>query len=350
MMGNNRLNMIFNVDIMNKKITASDVAAHVGVSRSAVSRAFTEGASVAPEKRAKIIAAAKELGYQPNVFARTLSTPSSRKRSNLVAILISDFSNPYQSYLFEELSSVLQANNKQPMLLNVKDVDDVDELIFRLSGYQVDGVIAVMGSLPAEKFNQCLKLALPLITLGRADKRGLIPSVQTDNIKAGQLAAQHFIEAGLTKLGFLAGRADGVASNERFQGFNDTLLAQGLTPPVVIEAGKYGYSAGFETGRQQANELLKLEGIFCASDALAMGLFDYCRDHTDLAIPKQFRIIGCDNVPQGAWEGYQLTSVAQPVKQIADTVMELLQAMWDEEENIAVMTKLEPTLVRRRTA
>ena len=93
-----------------KKVTAADVAAHIGVSRSSVSRAFTEGASIRDDKRRQIMTAAKELGYQPNYFARTLSTPSQKARSNMVAILIGDFANPFQAYLFEELSNALQAN------------------------------------------------------------------------------------------------------------------------------------------------------------------------------------------------------------------------------------------------
>lgn len=334
---------------MNKKVTASDVAAYVGVSRSAVSRAFTEGASIHLEKRKAILAAAKELGYQPNLFARTLSTSAQRKRSHLVAILISDFTNPYQAYLFEELSTTLQLNGEQPMLLNVKQAADLDEAIRRLAGYQVDGVIAVMGSLPSGSLNQCLQLSLPLVTLGRADEQGLISSVQTDNVKAGQLAAQHMLSQGLTTLGFLAGRADGQASIERLTGFRDTLIANGIAEPVVLEAGRYGYNAGFELGTRVIETLRKLEGVFCASDALAMGLIDNCREVNRLAIPDQLKVIGCDDVPQAAWQGYQLTSVAQPVGDIAQQVLRLLQRMWQGDDHSPRRVRLEPRLTVRRT-
>ncbi|WP_432468318.1 LacI family DNA-binding transcriptional regulator [Agarivorans sp. Z349TD_8] len=334
---------------MNKKVTAADVAAHVGVSRSAVSRAFTAGASVHPKKRAKILAAAKELSYQPNFFARTLSTPVSRQRSNLVAILISDFSNPYQSYLFEQLSTALQQSGKQPMLLNVKQAEDMDAAILRLSGYQVDGVIAVMGSLPATSFNQCLKLSLPLVTLGRADERGLIPSVQTDNLTAGRLAAQHFVSQGLTELGFVAGRADGQASLERYQGFKEALTEHGIPAPLLLEAGRYTYAAGYALAARELTSLRQLAGVFCASDALAMGLMDCCRGHADLAIPKQLKVIGCDDVPQAAWQGYQLSTVAQPVEQMVAQVLLLLQRMWDGDQRICSMNRLAPSLIIRQT-
>ncbi|MEC5342770.1 substrate-binding domain-containing protein [Brenneria populi] len=342
----NRNNIIINTK---KRVTASDVAAHVGVSRSAVSRAFTDGASIHPEKRAKIMEAAKALGYQPNFFARTLSTPARRKRSNLVAILISDFSSPYQCYLFEELSAVLQLYGKQPMLLNVKQAEDLDDAILRLSGYQVDGAIAVVGSLPAERFGQCLKLSLPLVTLGRTDARGLIPSVQTDNLKAGKLAAARLIAQGLVRLGFVAGRSDGQASNERYRGFSEGALSHGLAAPYRLDAGHYSYRAGFALGERAIDALRGLEGVFCASDALAMGLMDSCREVGRLSVPGRLKVIGCDDVPQAAWQGYQLTSVAQPVTQIAEQVMRLLHIIWRGEEEIPMLTRLEPQLKVRRS-
>lgn len=334
---------------MNKRITSADLAAYVGVSRSAVSRAFTDGASINKDKRDQILKAAKELGYQPNFFARTLSTPSPKARSHLVAILISDFSNPYQSHLFEQLSTVLQKHGKQPMLLNVRNEDDLATDILRLSGYQVDGVVAVMGSLPAESLTLCLKLSLPLVILGRSDTSGQIASVQTDNICAGELAADHFIANGLTRLGFLAGRKDGQASNERYQGFFRQLQKHGIKVSR-LEAGRYGYKAGFEAGKLYRSELSKLEGLFCASDALALGLIDSCRQLNHIDVPNQLRIIGCDNVPQAEWYGYQLTTVAQPVMSIAEHVYQLLAEMWHEGNMSKASTvRLKPKLIVRAT-
>ncbi|MEZ8646738.1 LacI family DNA-binding transcriptional regulator [Vibrio cyclitrophicus] len=332
-----------------KTVTAQDVAEHVGVSRSAVSRAFTEGASIQADKRDRIIEAAKTLGYQPNLFARTLSTPAQKKRSNLVAILISDFSNPYQSHLFEVLSNRLQQHGKQPMLLNVKHEQDLGQAILRLSGYQVDGVIAVAGSLPVEGFEQCLRLSLPLVTLGRADERGIIPSVQTDNVQAGRLAAEHLIRLGITKLGFIAGRQDGSASNERYQGFKNAVEKQLGFIPEHLCAQSYGYSAGFELAIREIETIRELDGIFCASDALAMGVLDSCRDIARIPVPEQLRIVGCDNVPQAAWQGYQLTTIAQPVNEIAKTVMEKLNSIGSNHPDTPADTRLSPRLKVRST-
>ncbi|MTC59494.1 LacI family DNA-binding transcriptional regulator [Providencia rustigianii] len=332
-----------------KKVTAEDVAEAAGVSRSSVSRAFTDGASIHPQKQKKILEAAKQLGYQPNFFARTLSMPTQKKRSNIVAILVSDLSNPYESYLFEVLSRTLQSHGKQPMLLNVKLEDDLDEAILRLSGYQIDGVVAVVGSLPADHFHQCLKLSLPLITLGRSDTTGIIPSVQTDNVLVGEMAAEHLLSLGLRKFGFLAGRQDGQASNERYQGFKRCLMAAGVTESIYLQAGSYSYQAGFDAAWQQREQLMLLDGIFCASDSLAMGLMDCCRQKLNLSIPQQLNVVGCDDIPMAAWQGYQLTTLAQPVNGIAQHVLALLEGIWMKSEDSPNMVRLAPELKVRES-
>ena len=334
----------------NRKVTASDVAEVAGVSRSSVSRAFTEGASIHPKKQQKILEAAKKLGYQPNFFARTLGMPSQKKRSNIVAILVSDLSNPYESYLFEALSSALQGHGKQPMLLNVKQASDLDGAILQLSGYQIDGVVAVVGSLPAEHFHLCLKLSLPLITLGRADATGLIPSVQTNNQLAGEMAAKYLLSLGLSKLGFMAGRGDGQASNERYQGFKRYLMALGQSEPICLSAGSYRYQAGFEAALLHQPQMTSLEGLFCAADSLALGVMDYCRQRLNIEIPQQLRIIGCDNIPMAGWEGYQLTTLAQPVNSIAQQVMILLEGIWTQSCYQPKLIQLEPELIVRKSA
>lgn len=212
------------------RMTAAMLADRLGVSRSAVSRAFTPGTRLAPAKRAMILEAARELGYHPNVFASALSTPDSRSRSHLVAILMGDFASPFQSWLFAALTRELQAHGKLPVLLNVDEVEALDQAILRLGSYQVDGVLAVVGSLPPSCVSQCLTLALPLVLLGRSDPAGRVPSIQTDNHLAGRLAADYLLRRGVHRPGFLAGREDGEASRARAAGFAEGLALAGRAP------------------------------------------------------------------------------------------------------------------------
>jgi len=334
---------------MKRKVTSSDVAAYVGVSRSAVSRAFPEGASIHAAKKDRILEAAKKLGYHPNIFARTLSTPGQKKRSNLVAVLVAEVSNSYESYLFEKLSTALQAQGKQPILMNISHVDEMDEAILRLSGYQVDGVVAIAGSLPEKSFSKCLELSLPMVTLGRADNSGVVPFVKTDNIESGRIVADYLIKEGIKRAGYVAGREDGLASQERYLGFRKAFEAHGLETPMLIPAGRYDYNSGYEAAKSYWHDLQQLDGVFCACDSLALGTIDYCRLEAGIAIPKDFRVVGCDDIPQANWQGYQLTTIAQPVASIVNEVTSLLDMIWAEEEHIPSVRKLAPELIVRRT-
>jgi DNA-binding LacI/PurR family transcriptional regulator len=235
------------------------------------------------------------------------------------------------------------------MLVNVKHEKDLNEAILRLSGYQVDGVIAVAGSLPVEQFEQCLQLSLPLVTLGRADESGAISSVQTDNYQAGRLAAEHLVSLGLTQLGFVSGREDGSASNERLLGFQSVVHEHFKEEPMRLSALSYDYSAGFDVALKEVEKLRLLEGVFCASDALAMGLIDSCREPTHSDMPKRLRIVGCDDVPQAAWQGYQLTTIAQPVEAIADAALMKLNQIWKNSQEAPTLIRLPPKLIVRRT-
>ena len=118
---------------------------------------------------------------------------------------------------------------------------------------------------------------------------------------------------------------------------------------TILTANSYGYSAGFEVATKEMDSLRNLEGIFCASDALAMGVLDSCRDVSHLSVPDQLRIVGCDNVPQAAWQGYQLTTIAQPVTEIAETVMMKLGQIWKNNQEEPTLTRLSPKLIIRRT-
>ena len=328
------------------RMTAAMLAAQLGVSRSAVSRAFTPGTRLAPAKRAMILEAARELGYHPNVFASALSTPDSRSRSHLVAILMGDFASPFQSWLFAELTRELQAHGKLPVLLNVDEVDALDQAILRLGSYQVDGVLAVVGSLPPSGVSQCLTLALPLVLLGRSDPAGRVPSVQTDNHQAGRLAADYLLRRGVQRPGFLAGREDGEASRARAAGFAEGLALAGRAPPQWLCAGRYSHDAGLAFCRQHGDMLASLDGLFCASDALAMGILDGARQQPAL---QALTLVGCDDVPQAAWPAYQLTTIAQPVSQLAaKAVQALLQRIEAPAAHDAhAVTYLPPTLIAR---
>ncbi|MEM9641115.1 MAG: LacI family DNA-binding transcriptional regulator, partial [Pseudomonadota bacterium] len=124
--------------------TLKDVAERAGVSRSAVSRTFTEGASVSSKTRDKVLAAAKDLDYQPNFLARGLST----SRTKLIGLVSNNFHNPVFLEVFDLFTRSLQERGLRPLLVNLSDETDPEHSIQMLRQYSVDGVIVASSTLP----------------------------------------------------------------------------------------------------------------------------------------------------------------------------------------------------------
>ncbi|MEM6763066.1 MAG: LacI family DNA-binding transcriptional regulator, partial [Pseudomonadota bacterium] len=171
---------------MSARPTLKDVAARAGVSRSAVSRAFTEGASVSAVTRRKVLKAADELGYRPSVLAGSLTT----RRTKLVGLVADNFRNPIFLGVFDLFSRLLQERGLRPLLVNLSGERDPVASVQLLLQYSVDGVIVASSTLPPS-FSAAFRAArLPVVhTFGRASERPDIHLVGVDNVHCGALAA-----------------------------------------------------------------------------------------------------------------------------------------------------------------
>ena len=328
-------------------ITASDVAREAGVSRSAVSRAFTPGASIESQRRHHILQIAQQLGYRPNALARSLVKSRNGGHTGLVAVVMGEFDNPFQPYFFAQLTRALQAQGRVPMLVMADSNGQLDEALDRLIAYQVDAAIIAAGGLSPEATEAFLSLGIPAVLLGRESRNRAVPAILTDNFNVGAMAARYLCEQGCVAPAFIAGRSDGQASQERQAGFLATLAVQGRAPIAVLENQDYSQDSGF----QSAERLLRLhpgvDGVFCACDALAMGAQAAFRT-ANIAIPQSIRLIGCDDVPQASARGIQLTTIAQPVSTMVDAAMAALNASINGEV-VEHCLRLPPHLIQRST-
>ena len=124
-------------------MTSRQLARLIGVSQSAVSRAFSQGTSISPELRERILSAAEVYGYSPNVIASILST----RRSNIVGIVVSDLTNPFYPALLEKFSRRLQASGHQSLLFNLAPGSDVKQQLSAIRQYNVDAVVIVSATI-----------------------------------------------------------------------------------------------------------------------------------------------------------------------------------------------------------
>lgn len=303
-------------------VTSADVAQAAGVSRAAVSRAFTPGASIAPETRRRILAAADAVGYRPNAIARSLNT----RRSGIVGVVITEIANPFYARLLEALGLALQARGLSPLISLAPAPEATDGLLSHLLSYQVDGVIVASATLSSHAAARCAAARTPVVLLDRRTDGGgpAAAEVGADNAGGGGLVADLLAAAGHRHPAFLAGLEDTSTSHEREQGFMAALGRHGLAL-VAREAGGFSYAGGREAAARLLGRRDRPDAVFCANDEMALGLMDAARTEFGLRVPQDLSVIGFDDAPPAALAAYDLTTVAQDVPRLAEAAVAAVQ-------------------------
>ncbi|WP_020593391.1 LacI family DNA-binding transcriptional regulator [Kiloniella laminariae] len=327
------------------RVTVGDVAELAGVSRSAVSRTFTPGAPVSAGTRERVLSAAKELGYRPNALARSLT----QSHTNIVAIVMGEFDNPFQPWMFDALTRHLHRGGKMPMLVTVDSTGDPVEPIFRALDFRVDVLVVAAGSLPDESVAACIESGVPVIMLGRSVETDIVDVVLSDNHMAGAQAATTLINSGHQRLAYVGGSENRLASKERGEGFVQALNGMDCPLSQMVFCGSYSYQSGYEAALSMLTLDKKIDGIFCASDSLAFGVMDAVRDHLGLKIPQDLSVMGMDDVPMSAWPGYGLTTIRQPVNKIAEFVLERIDYWSVPGEKKPVLQRIPTELIVRNS-
>ncbi|MDQ1078345.1 LacI family DNA-binding transcriptional regulator [Pseudoroseomonas cervicalis] len=322
-------------------VTARDLARQLGVSQSMVSRAFSPGASIAPEMRARILEAATAMGYRPNIIAASLS----RRRSSLVGLVMGELSNPFYPAVLEQLSQALQAAGFQTLLLTVPPGQEADAALPMLRQYHVDAVVVTSASLSSAGAAHWLGDGRAALLFNRAGGEDTpLDSVACDNVAGGRMAAEALLERGRRHIAFVAGRADTSTSREREAGFFAVFAERGLPPPRRIEAGGYSYEAGHRAALAAGDA----DGLFFANDILALGGLDALRHGLGRRVPEAVSVIGFDDIPMAAWPAYGLATLRQPVAaMVAASVALLRQRLAGEAGPAPHRQRLPAELLRR---
>lgn len=336
-------------------VRSIDVARLAGVSRSAVSRAFTEGAYVADGTREKVLRAAAQLGYSPNAIARGLIT----RRSRIVGVVVADLANPFYARVLEATCLKLQEAGLAPLLLSCRHSQDLDSLVPQLLAYQVDGVLIAASTLSSTLATQCARAGRPVVLINRYVNFDAVSAVTCDNAGGAAAVADHLVQGGHKRIAFLAGLEDTSSSRDRERGFV-ARLGQLKVALFARDTGDYTYEGACAAMRRLLSRRQRPDAIFCANDTMAIAAIDVARHEFGLDVPGDLSISGYDNIDAASWKGYDLTSVDQDVDRMTATAIELLQSeqVGGKPRHILVPARLEargstrPPLraVRKRSA
>ncbi|MEO8242425.1 MAG: LacI family DNA-binding transcriptional regulator [bacterium] len=301
-------------------ITLKEVAELAGVSRAAVSRTFTEGASVSPKTRSKVERASAELGYSPNMLARSLTT----RKTQLVGLVSNNFHNPVFLQIFDLFTRIIQEQELRPLLVNLSDETDPRRSVRLLRQYSVEGVIVATSHLPDGFARAFRDAALPVVhTFGRASEAPDVHVVGINNVGAGRMAAETLIARGYRHLGFMGGPEQASTTQDRLAGFLAAADEQGLQISASF-AGAYS----FDAGRAEMTRLLQgsvAEAYFCGDDVLSIGAISAAQS-AGLNVPTDLGIIGFNDMEMAAWANIALTTIHQPFEQIIRSSIDLIMS------------------------
>jgi DNA-binding LacI/PurR family transcriptional regulator len=228
--------------VARQKVTSVDVARLAGVAQSTVSRTFSDDNSISPETRARVIAAARQLGYTPNAIARSLIT----RQSNIVGIVMAGISSPFQPYILEKFIEKLQALGRQTLVFSAGPNQEVDDILPAALQYQVDALIVTSVNLSSHKIAECAQRGIPVILFNRYLTDDQVSIVCCDNADGGRQVADLLLDAGHTRLAYIAGSETSSTNRDRERGFTERLQSRGIDS-WLREPARYSYEAGYVT-------------------------------------------------------------------------------------------------------
>ena len=302
-----------------RKVTSYDVARRAGVSQSGVSRVFKPGASASDKMRVRVLAAADELGYQPNAIARTLTTG----RSNMVGVIISDLTNLYYPAVLSELTMRFSERGQRVLLFTLSREGEVDRIIDDVVGYQLDGIVSA-ARLTRGQVADFLARSLPVVLYNRSFEDVPASSVCCNHLETARILATLFTGTGHRCVGFVSGPSDSFVSQQRTRGFLSRMKEFGHED-IPAATGDYSYASGHRA-MQQLHSLTggQIDAVVCANDMMALGALDAARHALGRQVPGEISVAGFDGIEPSRWDSYRLTTMRQPVRRMTGKAVQLL--------------------------
>jgi len=292
-----------------------DVARAANVSQSTVSRILNPSSTksevpISEETKEKVLAVVKELGYQPNQYARSLRG----QKNHVIAMLIGDIGNPFYHPMVRAVQDVASQYHYSVMVANSDHLREKEMLFCEsLLRRPVDGAIIVPWHLTDEDLRNLIdRTGMAISILGDHIQLPDVDIVYADDAKASYEAVRWLIEQrGHQHIGMICASHEFPVIKRRYGAYRRAMEDAGLpVPPEYVVEGDWSV----ESGRQAISTLLSLPipptAVFAASDTIAIGALD-AAEKMNYRVPEDIAIIGFDDVPAASWVRPQLSTVAQ---------------------------------------
>jgi LacI family transcriptional regulator len=304
-----------------KRPTIRDVAERAGVSKTTVSHVINSTRFVEEATRQRVVQAIAELGYRPNVLARSLTT----RRTQTVGVIVSDAANHFFAEVLQGIEDVLRPRDYALIICNTAEILEREaHYLDLLMRQRVDGIIAAATSQRWDVLTEMDAMHIPVVFVDRHFEGLRGTFVGVDNAKGACLGATHLIECGHRRIGILAGFQRLSTMRERLAGFRQALQEHGVplledwvvTSPLSIKGGR-------EAMRQLLSHPERPTAVFMANNLLSLGGLLAVHE-LGLRCPEDIALIGFDDHPWAVVAYPPLTVIRQPAWQVGQAAGKIL--------------------------
>ncbi|MFI3265111.1 MAG: LacI family DNA-binding transcriptional regulator [Rikenellaceae bacterium] len=306
-----------------KRVTIKDIAKHLMISVSTVSRALTDDKNIRTETRDKVLAAAERLGYQPNPVATNLKFG----RTNTVGVIVPEMTTPYASQVIGGVQEILNKHNIKVIIAESHESWEQErENIKTMERFMVDGILISLCDYERnrEVYLKLIDNGMPVVFFDRIPHKMNVSQVIVDDYIKSFFLIEHLLRSGRKRIVHLEGPSYVYNSVERAKGYRDALakFKADSSPELVIKSG-----LTFDDGAAAADQLLskgiEFDALFAFTDTLAIGAMNRLRE-AGKKIPEQIAITSFSGTTLSTIVHPQLTTVESPLRQIGIHSAELI--------------------------
>jgi LacI family transcriptional regulator len=312
------------------RVTRKDVARLAGTSVAVVSYVINDGPRpVARATRERVLAAIAEIDYRPNGIAKALAAGA----THTYGLVIPDISNPFFAQMAHALEDVAFASGRVLLLGDAAESREREhDIINNFLQRQVEGLLYI-GVDNHAQVDMVAGTGTPVVVLDRVSDASPTSSVVVDNVAGARAATSHLIEHGYTSIGLLGGPDRLSTSHDRHEGWAQALQEAGLPiRPDWILSGEFSKASGLELGRRLVSLPERPRAVFAGNDQQAVGLLRAAAE-AHISVPEDLAVITFDGTEDSAYSIPPLSTIRQPIEEIARAAIGLLLNPHDYESN-----------------
>lgn len=333
-----------------KKSTIKDIAAVLGLTASAVSKALNDHPRISDKTKIAVNEVAAQLNYEPNYLSSALR----KGKSNLVGVIIPRVNSHFFSSVVENIEKVLNLNGYNIIMtqsneLYTKECQEIDTLL----RIQVDGIIASMANetTDLEYYKKIKSKGVELVLFDRGEEELNVDYIGIDDYKSSHLVIEHLVSQNCKRIAHIAGFKHIRIYKERIRGYKDALEKSGL---AVQENWIIESNLRLEDGRRIMQQLLdspeKPDAVYVAGDIAALGALQVLLEN-NIKVPEEIALIGFSDEPFTSLTQPSISTVNQHSAKIGKLAAEaFLERMNDPRKKSINRIILEPELIIRQSS